>query len=154
MRRNFSSVFDRKIRKTPVPHEQNECIVFNGYLELLQQRHKFYYSHIANGGKRFRKTAIILKKMGVKPGVWDYILRGQNQPVIWLEMKHGNNNLSKEQKEFREFNEALGDRFIIAWSARQALEGLVAIGMLPSDSFFFSWNGAFLLNPKIYPQLS
>jgi len=61
-----------------------------------------YLYHIPNGGKRSAMTGAILKAMGVRKGVWDYILfarRGIN-PGLILEMKHGKNKLTPEQEDF------------------------------------------------------
>ena len=59
---------------------------------------------IGNGGKRDKVTAARMKAEGVKAGVWDIFL-----PVpagewcgLFIEMKVGNNKLTKEQREFRD----------------------------------------------------
>ena len=129
------SVFDRKVRKKPVPHEQNDCIALNGCLEILQTRHAFTYTHIPNGGKRSIKTARAMKAMGVKKGVWDYIFRAKGLPVIWLEMKHGSGDLSDEQKNWRTELSPLGDVFLVAYSHHSALEMLRNAGLFPHDAF-------------------
>lgn len=68
--------------------------------------------HIPNGGRRDSKEAKVLKQMGVKAGVCDLFLpypanvfvREVNEIKIYhgrfIEMKYGNNTLSKEQQQF------------------------------------------------------
>lgn len=61
-----------------------------------------YLYHIPMGGKRSAITASILKAMGARKGIWDYILfarRGSNPGMI-IEMKHGKNKLTEEQEDF------------------------------------------------------
>ncbi len=78
---------------------------------------------IPNGGKRDKKTAINLKKEGVLSGVRDIFVPIPNYRLggLWIEMKIGNNKLTKNQIEFRNGLEAFY-RFEICYSWIEARE--------------------------------
>jgi len=61
--------------------------------------------HWPQGGKRSKITAAILKAMGVRKGPWDFWLfaRRGNCPGLMIELKHGKNKLTDEQKELGEY---------------------------------------------------
>lgn len=126
------------LRKKPVQHEIAMCIEFNGYLEILNKRYpNFTYTHVPNGGVRHIKTAVELKKMGVRKGVWDYYFRKDGSLyTYWIEFKYGNNTLTTEQEEWREKLLRCGaDRFDVAYSALEGLDVLVKHNILPVSSF-------------------
>ena len=58
---------------------------------------------IPNGGLRNKKTAITLKKEGVKSGVWDIFvpIPANGFSGMYIEMKFGKNKLTENQIEFR-----------------------------------------------------
>ena len=79
---------------------------------------------IPNGGKRFKKTAAILKAEGAKAGVNDIHLPC---PIggycgLWVEMKYGYNNPTQEQKEWMDLMRWLGHRVEVCYSAEQAID--------------------------------
>lgn len=113
-------------------NEDAECIAFNNYLVLLTTRRvpDFIYTFSGNGGKRHITTAIRLKRMGLKAGVWDYYFRKAGLPTHWIEMKYGKNGLTKEQTEWREELSAMGDTFAIHYSAEDALRDLIRRGFV------------------------
>lgn len=135
-----------KKRAKPVPHEENECIALNGYLELLKKRHLFHYTHIPNGGLRDKKTAGRLRAMGVQKGVWDYLFRRESCAVHWLEMKHGDNDLSDDQMLWQAQMQPLGDTFDVCWSAQEALLSLVKRKIIPENSFRIMGSRAIAIN--------
>lgn len=128
-------------RPRPIQHEENSCIELNGYLELLWQRHPtFLWTHVPNGGWRSPRTAGILKAMGVRKGVWDYYFRNlvggpERGHAHWIEMKHGRNDLTPEQEEWRDHLTRLGDTFHVCYSAKEALASLVREGFLPMGCY-------------------
>ncbi|HKS91108.1 MAG TPA: hypothetical protein VJQ83_04195 [Tepidiformaceae bacterium] len=69
--------------------------------------------HWPQGGKRSKVTAAILKAMGVRKGPWDFWLfaRRGNCPGLLIELKHGKNKLTPEQKDLGEYMVSQG------WSA-------------------------------------
>lgn len=105
---------NKKQRKTPIQHEENEQIELINWArrpETLQKypELKFLYAN-ANGGKRHVVVALRLKKMGVLAGVLDLTLTVARGGYFgfYIEMKWGDNNLSEKQKEFRAFLEEQG----------------------------------------------
>ena len=74
------------------------------------------------GGKRDLRTAITLKREGVKAGVLDCWGRGVDRPSgIWVEMKGKNEALLDSQKDFIARCEALGERVAIIRSLDEGL---------------------------------
>jgi hypothetical protein len=58
--------------------------------------------HIANGGKRSKETARLMKALGVLPGVFDLLLICPDGRHMWLEAKADAGKLSPEQQWFQE----------------------------------------------------
>lgn len=99
----------RRFRLTsPVPTESQVQGAFfqwarnYGVLEFPELE---WLYHIPNGGARDKVTAAILKRQGVKRGIWD-----TNLPVarkgfhgLWIEIKKPGEKLSQDQEEFGEF---------------------------------------------------
>ena len=79
---------------------------------------------IPNGGKRFKKTAAILKAEGAKAGVNDIHLPCPigGYAGLWIEMKYGYNMPSQEQKEWMDLMRWLGHRVEVCYSAEQAID--------------------------------
>lgn len=63
--------------------------------------------HCPNGGSRNKTEAGKLKAMGVLAGVPDLTIMGR-QKIIFIELKIGNGQISKEQKELHQKFDALG----------------------------------------------
>jgi hypothetical protein len=57
--------------------------------------------HIANGGKRSKETARLMKALGVLPGVFDLLLICPDGRHMWLEAKADAGKLSPEQQWFQ-----------------------------------------------------
>jgi hypothetical protein len=57
--------------------------------------------HIANGGKRSKETARLMKALGVLPGVFDLLLICPDGRHMWLEAKSDAGRLSPEQQWFK-----------------------------------------------------
>lgn len=122
-------------RKRIVQHEQLECQAFASYMRLLAPRYGITWTHVPSGGARHIKTAVALKTMGVRPGVWDYYFRKQGLPSLWIEFKHGSNKLSQEQLEWRNALAPMGDDFGVAYTALEGLAILVKMCFLPGTAY-------------------
>jgi hypothetical protein len=67
--------------------------------ELEARTDSFTFFHVPNGGKRPRKTAIRMKRMGQRAGVNDliFVLLGR---VVWVELKLPGEKPNENQREF------------------------------------------------------
>lgn len=122
-------------RRAPVLHEETDCITFAGFMAVLAPRHKLNWTHFPAGGKRHMATAIRMKKMGLRKGVWDYYFRSPTGKTLWLEFKHGSNKLTPEQEAWKYDLEPHGDLFEVVYSPLEGLAALVRHGFLPVDSY-------------------
>lgn len=81
---------------------------------------------IPNGGLRNKAQAGKLKAEGVKAGVADLCLpvprRGYNG--LWIELKFGDNQLTKDQNEFHKFILANGGCSVVYWDWQDAVRGI------------------------------
>ena len=57
---------------------------------------------IANGEHRSKATAALLQRMGVRPGLFDFLLIGPDGRHYWLELKRAKAPLSEAQERFRQ----------------------------------------------------
>jgi hypothetical protein len=80
---------------------------------------------IPNGGLRNKVTAARLKAEGVISGPWDLhlALPVRGYAGLWIEMKHGRNDLTDNQKAFRE---KLGEdyKWAVCWNLDQFMEAV------------------------------
>lgn len=67
-------------------------------LDIYQARGKLMYFAIPNGGKRSKIEAAIMKGLGVKSGVPDLQILFTNGTTIFLELKAGDNEPTRNQK--------------------------------------------------------
>jgi hypothetical protein len=125
----------RKFRAKPVQHEQNDCITFATFMQTLAPRYGIVWTHFPAGGKRHIKTAVEMKKMGVRAGVFDYYLRGPNGKTMWIEFKYGKGKLTEEQQAWRYDLEPHGDIFEVVYGPVEALAVMVRHGLLPENSY-------------------
>lgn len=79
-----------------------------------------------NGEKRDRKTAIKLKRMGVRPGFPDVFCpyRREGYIGLWIEFKKPGEDLSDQQKLLFPFLENMGYKIMVCDNANDALEQL------------------------------
>ena len=83
-------------------------------------------AHIPNGGKRGKREAAELKRMGVLPGFPDLLILTITGQILFIEVKSAVGVLSKRQKDFCQFCAAAGFAFGVARSvddARALLHG-------------------------------
>ena len=117
--------------KAPPPKESKDQEAF---VRLLQQpgilSPHWRYTHIASGEKRDKATAAKLKRMGVTPGVPDFIFFHDTGAVFWLELKRrGSLKASPAQKEVHAFLRQ-GGNFFMTDDINDAVIELRAIGIL------------------------
>ncbi len=123
----------------PVPTEAQECAALAKWLD----RAGVLYTHVPMGGLRDRKAAALLRNMGAKRGVPDYLIF--TPPPVWwpvgsspapvgmrgvaLEMKRRKGgSLSDPQKWWIAQLKLAGWHVIVARGARDAVTQLTALG--------------------------
>ena len=81
---------------------------------------------IPNGGHRDALEAVWLKKEGVTAGVFDLCLLYDNgeYPTLWMEMKHGKNTLTDDQREFQAWAQCQGHQTAVCWTTDEAIQQL------------------------------
>lgn len=80
--------------------------------------------HIPNGGHRSISTAKALREQGVSPGVPDYYCPEWR---MWIEMKRQTQGrVSKEQADWHDYLESIGDTVIIGRGAQDASRKILA----------------------------
>ena len=80
--------------------------------------------HIPNGGGRDVVTAMHLQRMGLRPGVPDFLIAwrywdenvGNVQETLWLELKSKSGRTSKEQEAFEGIVTRIGHGYAVAKS--------------------------------------
>lgn len=85
-----------------------------------------YLFHVPNGGFRDPITASRMKRAGVKKGVPDLFLPVSNHlwHGLWIEMKAGGGRQSREQKDWEDFLEGQGYKYVLCHSADEAIKAL------------------------------
>jgi hypothetical protein len=80
------------------------------------------FHHFANERTCSVQQGRILKRMGVKRGVSDFFLAlpQHGKSGLWIELKVGKNNPTKEQKEFLARKESRGYEALCVWGASEA----------------------------------
>ncbi len=106
--------------------------------ETAQYPELAFMFHIPNGGKRDVVTAANLKRMGVKPGVPDIFLPVTRGPYagLFIEMKHGKNQLTREQRAYLDALAAEGYDVAVCYSFQEAVTAVTRYlrGPRASDS--------------------
>ena len=77
---------------------------------------------VPNGGQRNAITGAILKREGVRTGVFDLMLAAPRKGFsgLWLEMKWGDNKITKEQKAFKAMIEAEQGKCVVCYDWENA----------------------------------
>lgn len=125
--------------KPRAPTEYQECADLARWLN----RRAVAYTHVPMGGKRDKKEAAILARIGTKPGVPDYLIFSPPVSVdeslppplhspargVAIEMKRRRGGrVSKAQSEWMETLRACGWVAFVAHGARDAIGHLEAMG--------------------------
>jgi len=99
-----------KSSQSCAPSEHAEQVTF--VIEFEREYPGIKIFAIPNGGFRDHNTAKKLKLEGVKPGVPDLYIPAWH---CWIEMKRTKGGaLSKDQKEWRDYLQSIGDEWILA----------------------------------------
>ena len=75
--------------------------------------------HTPNGGKRGKAEAAKFRRLGVLPGVPDWIILQTNREPCFIEFKTSKGRVSPGQKDFAEEVEAMGLKFLIVRSFKE-----------------------------------
>ena len=104
--------------------EHDHQSLFFLWLQRNERRHPVLAAFFAipNGGFRHIRTAIKLKKEGVKPGVPDTCLpvARKGHHCLWIEFKAGKNTMTDLQSKWKEFLEAERHKVVVAYSWQEA----------------------------------
>jgi hypothetical protein len=91
----------------------------------------WWWSHIPSGEHRTEATGALLKRMGLKPGMADFLLVNPNGTHHWLELKRGYDSvLGDAQVEFCRTMRGRGVPYAIARSFDAAVTQLKTWGAL------------------------
>lgn len=129
----------RVARQKRGTEEQDLCVAFMAWVRLsskLWPELEFIF-HVPNGGGRSKREGGILKAMGVKPGVADYILpiaRG-GHPALWLEAKSKDGVLSPAQKDLFPKMAAQGMHIVVCYTLDQMIHAVTAYLTLAPSSW-------------------
>ena len=91
----------RRADKVLLPIERRTHIALADLLRVAC-RPEWFWSHIGHGEHRDERTGALLRRMGLKRGLCDFIFIGPNNQHRWLELKRGRAPLTDEQKAFAE----------------------------------------------------
>ncbi len=109
--------------------EQAQRIIFD-WARWEQRRYPQLEAmyHVANEGKRSRRTGADLKRQGMKSGVSDICLPCTSGKYnnLYIELKVGNNTATEEQLEFIDTINAIGGKALVVYGADEAIEVIVA----------------------------
>lgn len=92
-----------------------QCVNYWGF---IKPKEDFGLIHIPNGGFRNKLEASKFKKMGVRPGVPDFLIQQNGIPIGWMELKAGKNTLRESQEKFRDYTR-------IKWAEIRSLDDFI-----------------------------
>lgn len=90
--------------------------------------------HVPNGGKRHISVAILLKKMGTRAGVSDFVFFRLDGKAACMELKDASGKQSKDQKEFERGCKAIGVPYVIARTCAEVDGVLSGFGVINKPS--------------------
>lgn len=112
----------RPPRRPPAPERATHIALAD--ILRLNAKPDWFWSHIPSGEYRPDRTGELLQRMGLKPGMFDFLFIDPQGRHYWLELKRGKlGRLSEAQEAFRARLEACHVPHAIALS----LEGALAI---------------------------
>jgi hypothetical protein len=92
---------------------------------------EWWWSHIASGELRTKETGALLERMGLMPGMFDFLLIAPDGRHHWLELKRDTRSvLSNDQLRFRRMLRERGVPHFVAHSFDEAVRCLTHWGML------------------------
>jgi hypothetical protein len=102
-------------------YEERELTKYTAFV-LKTACRKTVWFHVPNGEKRDKVTAALLRQMGVRPGVADFILLCHGQAIA-VEVKTLDGRQSKDQKDFAAVWQMAGGIYAIVRTPRE-IDGL------------------------------
>lgn len=109
--------------------EDQHQIALMDWVRLRKDIEPFIF-HIPNGGRRNKREAVKLKKMGVKAGVSDlfFAFPSRNFHGLWIELKSKTGKVTASQKEWLEKMEKAGYAVAVCYgweSAKTVIEAYI-----------------------------
>jgi hypothetical protein len=124
-------LFTKRYRKVRAP-QPSETQIQTALVERfnLMGRNDAVCFHVPNGGWRFKRSAGILKAMGVLPGVSDLIFLWPERNALFLELKAAKRVMTPAQEKFAWQMKKCG--FAVEWADNldEALAILMRYGLL------------------------
>ena len=117
------------VRRMPPAPERRTHIAIADTLRA-DCRPGWWWSHIPSGEYRTENTGALLKRMGLKPGMSDFLLIDPLGEHHWLELKRGASPLSEHQTDFLGMLRQRGVKCAVARSYADAIDTLKAWGVL------------------------
>lgn len=123
---------EKKPRQKARRQEQELQIrMVNEVLEPLSGVFGFWFTHFPAGMKRTKAEAGILKAMGMKPGVADFLILSRCATAHWIEIKPPKGGvLNDNQVEFSEMVRRMGCNWGVATSIAELVNLLEAWGLI------------------------
>jgi hypothetical protein len=122
-------LFTRRTHRPPPPIELRTHIALADLLRWSASP-GWWWSHIGHGGHRSQATGALLKRMGLKRGLFDFLLIDPSGKHHWLELKRGSAPLTAEQRAFHAAMIERGVAVAVCRSFEQAAEQLRQWGAL------------------------
>ena len=119
----------RSAGRAPLPIERRTHIAIADLLRIAC-RPGWWWSHIPSGEHRSEQTGALLKRMGLKPGMSDFLFVSPIGQHCWLELKRGRAPLTEAQQAFAEHLRACGTAHHVARCYEDAVNQLKEWGVL------------------------
>lgn len=103
--------------------EQEALFAWADVMSAQMPELKYMY-HVPNGGQRDIRTAVALKRRGVKAGVPDIVLPAARSEYhgLYIELKIGSNKPSEHQKEYLQYLNEQGYKAVVCYGWHEAME--------------------------------
>ncbi len=128
----FRAIASRMKGAKRIGEELSVHLAIVEYLHTVLPGHLGF--HPANGEKRDIQTAKKLKRMGVRPGVPDFVIPISGGKVLWLEIKKPKGRASRVQKAFIDRLRAMQHPVAIVESVEDVKNTFRALGIVTRES--------------------
>lgn len=129
-RATHQATFWQHRRRLPPPLERRTHIALADLLRLQAHHRGWWWSHVGSGEHRTEQTGALLKRMGLRPGMLDFLLIAPSGQHHWLELKRGNAPLTQAQEAFIAELEGRGVPWFVARDYDAAVNQLKQWGAL------------------------